>query len=74
MTLIISNVKEEYIEAFQGLANGIHADMEICKQKIPNEETQQAIRECKKGQAKEHESFSELWEEVEKEVHAETTN
>lgn len=29
MTLIIENVKKEYVEAFQGLANGVKANMKV---------------------------------------------
>ncbi len=37
MTLIITNVKEEFVKNFKDLANEIHADVKICEQEIENE-------------------------------------
>lgn len=37
MTLVISNVKQEFVENFKDLASKIHADVEICENKQDKE-------------------------------------
>lgn len=43
MTLIIENVKKEYVEAFQGLANGVKANMKTLVECNDNNATTQGI-------------------------------
>lgn len=76
MTLVIKNVKQEFVKNFKDLASEIHADIEICesKQGIPNAETMEAIKLCGNGEATEYASFGEFWQEMEREVNAEIKN
>ena len=45
MTLIIENVKKEYVEAFQGLANGVKANMKTLVECNDNNATTQGIND-----------------------------
>ncbi|WP_104746870.1 hypothetical protein [Helicobacter bilis] len=45
MTLIIENVKKEYVEAFQGLANGVKANMKTLLECNDNNATTQGIND-----------------------------
>lgn len=66
--LIIDNVKEEYIPAFKGLAEGTNATFiaessEICDygySHIPNDETIRALEECERGEGEIVEDFSAI--------------
>ncbi len=45
MTLIIENVKKEYVEAFQGLANGVKANMKTLVECDDNNATTQGTND-----------------------------
>ena len=76
--IIIDNVKEEYIPALQGLANGINAtftaessDDTICDYGYshePNDETIKALQECEAGNGKVYANYSDFVKEIEKEL------
>ncbi|TLD84662.1 hypothetical protein [Helicobacter trogontum] len=76
MTLVISNVKQEFVEKFKDLASKIHADVEICEseREIPNAQTMEAIRLCGNSESTEYANFGEFWQEMEREVNAEIKN
>lgn len=75
--LIIDNVKEEYIPAFKGLAEGTNATFiaessEICDygySHIPNDETIRALEECERGEGGTiYESYADFVKEIEIEL------
>lgn len=66
MTLVITNVKQEFVKHFKDLASEVHVDVEICEsgQEIANAETMEAARLC--GNGEEYASFSDFWQEMER--------
>lgn len=74
MTLIIQNVKEEYLSAFKGLAEGTNATLEvegedecpICKQYgyKPNDELIEAIKEFERGEVVRYDSVEEMMKDL----------
>ena len=75
--LIIDNVKEEYIPAFKGLAEGTNATFmaessDKCAygySHIPNDETIKALEECEAGgNGKAYDSYDEFVREIECEL------
>lgn len=72
MTLIIQNVKEEYLPAFRGLAEGTNATLRaessdevdecpICKEYgyNPSDELLEAIAEVERGEVTHYDSFED---------------
>lgn len=58
MTLIIENVKEEFLLAFKGLAKGINAKVKTKKsKKEPSEMLKEVMREVKEGKVERFKDF-----------------
>lgn len=69
MTLIIENVKKEYVEAFQGLANGVKANMKTLVECDDNNATTQGINdEVSQNQISENLTENGYTNEFEKEL------
>ncbi len=68
MTLIIENVKDEFIPAFKGLAKSINATITTKKPDKANkwqEQSKQMIRDYKAGKIKGFKSIQDLREDLE---------
>lgn len=72
MTLIIENVKEEFLPAFRGLARGAKAKIVKSKERysIPTDETREALLNPD-NLSKSYNSLDEFLKEVKSEIEAE---
>lgn len=75
MTLIIENVKKEYVEAFQGLANGVKANMKTLVECDDNNATTQGTNdEVSQNHISENLTENGYTDEFEKELLAELSD